>query len=372
MPTSPTRPSRAPGTRPAAWVALVLASCLAMVAAPGAELRADSPIQEDPPKGPKARLGEIDHSFKGLLQGEVFDYEVTIHNDGDQTLEIYKVVPSCHCIIEKSVDSVIAPGESGKLVIEINTKRIKADGTDQRKNVRLQTNDPVTPEVIFWFTAEVISLVQTNPARIEMTGVLDQPKETTVELIANTDLGFELVNVESREGHFEVAERQLVEKDKKYRVRLVAKPGKQPGTIQDPLDMTIRVRDGRTVTVGVWVYINHLDHILVLPTAVKFLNRDTDRLLVDNPAPVVKTITVAAADPKTKFQVTGVTLDSKPDGVFETEVVPVVDQQRYEIRVILREYQTKVYVRGKVTIETNDPRRPKIELDLQALFGKRR
>lgn len=323
------------------------------------------------PDRPVIRLSETDRTFRDLLQGEVFEHEITIYNEGTAPLEIHKAIPSCDCIVVKSLDQVIPPSGSGKLVLVIDTKRIKAGG-DQRKRVKIRSNDPVTPEVAFWFTAEVTSLVRTNPRKIELTGIVDQVKETTIELLANTALGFEVLEVRSRGGKFDVVEKKLIEKDKRYQVRLRAKPASQVGALRDPLDMTIRVRDGRTVTVGVWVNINHTDHILVDQPTIRFSNRDTNKLLVDNPTPVIKRITVAAADPKTQFKVTGVRIEGIPDGIFKTEVSTLMEGRRYEVRVILSEYQKKTYVRGKLIILTDDSRRPEISIDAQAIFGRKR
>ncbi|MEM7262896.1 MAG: DUF1573 domain-containing protein [Planctomycetota bacterium] len=319
---------------------------------------------------PVATLPVEDEDHGSHLQGETYEKVVKVDNTGTASLVIEKVNPSCGCVEILEYPESIAAGKSGEIRYTVNTKKIKPG--DTRKNIRIFTNDPYTPKVVYWFDSEVIPLFRTMPSTISVSGVVDQVKETVADLVAASDLGFEILELKSRHGKFEIVESNLIDKDRRYRVKIRVGPAEEPGRDKGVLDMTIRVRDGRTVTIGTWVEIHHRPHILVQPEQIYFSNKDTNKLLVEGATPISKSVMVAATSDSTKFEITSIRLEKVPEGVFATKVQPVIDGKRYQVQVTLSEYQKATYLSGKLIIETNDRRLPKLELSLRAMFGRRR
>ncbi len=327
-------------------------------------------IQDTNGATPEIRLDATEEDHGKYLQGEKYTKKLKVYNDGKATLNISKVVGSCGCIeILLGFPKTIAPGGEGVIEYEIDTKKIKPG--DSLKEIRVSSDDPHTPKAKYRFTTEVINLFRTNPNPVSISGIVDQSKESIVDIYSATDLGFELLDIRSRDGKFEVTENKLIAKDKHYRATLRLGAAEAARKDRGILDMVIRVRDGRTVTIGTWVELEHRPHILVQPAEMFFNNKDTNKLLEKEPKPVTKHIMVAATTAKTRFQVTGVTIEGVADGVFTADFKPLIDGTRYQIMVTLSEYQKKSYLSGKIIVATTDPKFPKIELPLRAMFGRR-
>ena len=84
-------------------------------------------------------------------------------------------------------------------------------------------------------------------------------------MIAATDLGFEVAGARSRNGNFEITDFVNIEEDRLYEIEVTAGPSPTPQSIKDPLDLLIRVKDGREVVVGRYVEIEHLDRFRSAP-----------------------------------------------------------------------------------------------------------
>ena len=351
------------------WPALLVA--VALLVAP----RTISAQEETPPSLPPTVRGEPAEFHLGdFLQGEQHERDLIVHNDGDKPLVIYEVNPSCGCTTIVSFDRTIPPRTSGKIRMTVNTKKIKT-GERARKAIRIHTNDPgwsAKPYSIYW-TVYVTKMFETKPAKIQVAKAYNQTVETAVELLAANDLGFELVEVRSRNGEFEVVKVDLVQKDRRYIARLRIPAVDVARDVKDPLDLTIKTRDGRQVTVGRFVEIRHLPGILVNPEqALRFKNKDTDALLPENAAPISRAIDIRTVLPNVNFKVTGVQLTGRAEQAFGTEIVEMVPGKHYAVKVTISEYQKSSYISGKIVITTDSAERPTIEMPVSAMFGRRR
>ena len=318
---------------------------------------------------PVIALVESEADYGELLQGEVIEREIQIRNDGDADLNIWRVSPSCGCtnIIEKP--SLIRPGETAILRMEIDSKKIKPGST--RKGVTFESDDPVQPRLRFIFTMNIINLFRTEPKPIRLIGLMSDSKSQRVRLIAVTDLGFDVLGARSRNGHFEITDFINIEEDRMYEVEVTAGPSLSPHSIKDPLDLMIQVKDGRQVVVGRYVEIEHLDPIQVSPPRVlQFGNKDTDPLLGDGVPVVTKQVHIQNIDPDFTLEVKEVLLEGFPEGLLETELQEVVPGRIFRVSISLDEYRKEVLLRGKLIIVTNDPREPKRELQLAVKFGR--
>lgn len=319
---------------------------------------------------PKIAFVETEVSYGDLLQGEVIERDILVRNDGDAELKIWRADPSCGCTRILNFPDTVAPGEIAKVRIEIDSKKVKDGST--RKGVTLESNDPNQPRHRFIFTMNIINLFYTAPKPIKLSGLMSSSKSARIKLIAATDLGFEIVGARSRNGHFEITDFQNVEEDRLYEIEVTTGTADAPKSIKDPLDLLIRVKDGREVVVGRYVEIDHLDPIQVSPPRVlQFGNKDTDPLLGADAVPVVsKLIQVQNVDPGFTLEVKDVVLEGFPEGLFGVEIQEVVPGRIFRIELSLEEYRKEVLLRGSLTIVTNDPREPKRTLVVAAKFGR--
>ena len=114
--------------------------------------------------------------------------------------------------------------------------------------------------------------------------------------------------------------------------------------------------------------LDHRDRIVLQPKQnVKFLDKDTKKLL-DTGQPVEKSILVTGGDKTVEFEVTGVRLDERISGAFETRIQVVSPGKSYRVWITLSQYQSKPTVLGKMTIETSDPIKKEISVWIMGQF----
>lgn len=340
--------------------------------------RAESPKvlanDDDPvpgsPDGPSIRFAENEVDQGDLLQGEIVERELVIHNDGDLPLLLSKATPSCGCTTVISFPPRIAPGDQGVLRFEINSKKIKPG--PGRKRILLDTNDLLQPKAGYYFTVNVVALYQSEPSDIRLGGLFDGEKRAKIRLVGASKYGFELESASSRGGMFEIEEFFYISEGV-YELTLLAPAVDAPATTRDPLDLVINVKDGRQIQVGQWVNLDHWNPITVVPEGVLlFGNRDTDPLLVEGAKPVTKMVTLRARDPKATFKILSVKLEGVPDGSFGTNVMTLTEGMHYSVAVSLPAYRTESYLNGELIIETDAAIEPIRKLKLRAMFGRKR
>ena len=345
---------------------LALALCVA-----GGAFAADEPPVARP-AGPSARFAENEIDYGDLLQGEIVEREVLIHNDGQSELQITKATPNCGCTEVTSFPSTIAPGGQGMLRFTINSKKIKPGSG--RKRIRLDTNNPIDPNPGYYFTVNVVALYRSEPSDIRVGGVFDEEKRARIRLIQNSDYGFELESAVSRNGMFTIEDFVWV-KDGVYELTVVVPANAEPAVTRDPLDFVITTKDSREITVGQWVNIEHWNPVLVVPEQVlQFGNRETDLLLGagENPLPITKTVTLRSRDPKRNFTVLDAKIVDAPEGVFVAEVIPRTEGSHYQVAVRIPKYRTETFIVGKLVITTDAEIEPVREITVRAKFGRKK
>lgn len=339
---------------------------------------------------PQIRLAESPEYYGRFLKGERFVRRIVVHNDGDAPLNIVRVTPKCSCSRIGEYDKVIAPGEKGEIEMEVDTNKIALG--NQEKDVNIISDDPVSPRTVYLFRVSLDALVEppltlaeapgSNPTTTSrpkakpiegalVRGLFDEPKQSTV-ILRSTGVPFQVGEIETEHGRCTVKEVKAVREGYEYYVTVSAPAASEPGETRDTLRATLTAAGDRTVHWSEEIVIRHHDYVHVEPASgVQLLNKDTDPLLKENPAPVVRTLRVKGAEGRS-FEILSTRLEGLPEGSFEVEVEPVTPGQDYAVKVILREYQTKVFLRGKLLIETSEPKVGTIPVKIQALFGKRR
>lgn len=106
-------------------------------------------------KAPKA---EFNRSFPVPLgtrtAGEIFKDTIRIINTGKTDLVIKKVIPSCSCLRYKLAKTTLKPGESA--LINLNFDIVNQPIGEQKKFLKIFTNDPSRPEIDIPFTIKII------------------------------------------------------------------------------------------------------------------------------------------------------------------------------------------------------------------------
>ena len=111
-------------------------------------------------------VGGTTFDFGELYSGKV-QKNLSIINDGNDTLIISNVSASCGCTGTLMSNDHIAPHDSGALLITFDTKKARGQS---KKAVSLETNDPDNKKVHINFTANVIPIIDLEPEYIYFQG----------------------------------------------------------------------------------------------------------------------------------------------------------------------------------------------------------
>jgi len=97
------------------------------------------------PEGPTTTMEfeEQRFDFGEVTEGEVVSHTYKFKNTGDEPLIISRAKGSCGCTVPKYTTDPIAPGDSGEMVVEFNT-RGKRGRKSQKVTITANTTPPQT------------------------------------------------------------------------------------------------------------------------------------------------------------------------------------------------------------------------------------
>lgn len=139
--------------------------------------------------GPDISIPDDSFNFGKTVKHAVVTHTFWIHSTGDDTLQIYKVVPGCGCTKAPLLDSTLAPGDSTALEISFSTRSYVGYVT---KRPFVETNAPSerTPMAIHSHILpnpdSALPLV-INPARVDVSQFTELPRRKAEFLIQNLD-----------------------------------------------------------------------------------------------------------------------------------------------------------------------------------------
>jgi hypothetical protein len=168
---------------------------------------------------PKAVIANSIFDVGVVPRGEIVEQRFEIVNEGDSTLAITEVKPTCGCTVV-DYDRTIAPGATGAVVATLNTKGLSGPVA---KSIRVYTDDRRNPELKLVIKADVRAYVESEPGYARFLAVRGQGGETVVQTLYSEEPG-ELVvdNVSSPFPFIDVDFREAGEDE-----RLSGKPGRQ-------------------------------------------------------------------------------------------------------------------------------------------------
>lgn len=94
----------------------------------------------DPPQFP-LKFSEGSHNLNTIQKGKTVKWTVELKNDGDSTVKIKELIPSCVCIKAKAASNIILPHKS--IVINLSYSAKNADPKEFSENLKVNTNIPV-------------------------------------------------------------------------------------------------------------------------------------------------------------------------------------------------------------------------------------
>lgn len=330
---------------------VILALCAALLVA-GAVLAQGKP---------KAVAVEPIKDMGTVAKGEKIIHDFQIRNDGDAPLEITNVRPACGCTVAE-YDKVIAPGKVGKVHAEIDT--VTFNGAIA-KGVSVFTNDPATPEMELTVRAKVEPYIAVKPGYARYITVQGEPQEGTIAQtvwvpdgtameITKVESPWPFLDVKYREAKPEERVTDPTAKGKQWRVEMTLSNNAKVGALSDYITVHTNHPKQKVVQIPVSGFVRPV--VAATPQSMDFGQ-------VDLKEPKKRSLNVRnfATEP---IKITGVEQTVK--GV-EAQVEPLEDGREYQVRVTLTPGMPKGPFNGKLTIKTDSPKAPMIEVDLKGI-----
>ncbi len=213
---------------------------------------------------PKIVIEAPSYEFGEVWAGAKIEHEWVVRNEGTTILKIDGVKPSCGCTVAKNYDREILPGETGKIPVSIDTKRLSAKVT---KSVTVTSNDPESPTLRLSIGGTVKQRMEVDPAKGGTFGRI-KPNETvkrTLTLSNNTDIPMELTLTSAKAGVFQ-AELTVTEPGQKYELKLETNGPYAEGYNRGTISIKTSSPEEPTMEVPVSVYV--LPEVEVTPAIV--------------------------------------------------------------------------------------------------------
>lgn len=102
---------------------------------------------------PKFNIENRVYDFGKVTQGNFYETEFILTNQGKSNLNIRKIKSNCGCLTYTVKKYDLVPNETVKLVLKLNTKDRRGG---QIKNVTIYTNDPIDPTQLVTIKANVV------------------------------------------------------------------------------------------------------------------------------------------------------------------------------------------------------------------------
>jgi hypothetical protein len=295
-----------------------------------------------------------------VAQGEVLNVDFEIVNDGDETLEIKAVRPTCGCTVA-DFDRQIAPGKSGYIKAKLETRDFTGPIS---KSILVMTNDPQDPTTTLVIKTDVHPYVQVLPRPlVRFNAVQHEPMEQKITVVADEEVkDFKVIGVKSSVPFLlasvdPVAADQLLagKSPQQYEIVLTMEDKPPVGPVNAMLEIETNHPKAKMVPVKVFGVVRALLH--VTPSQVQFGSVEAKK------QPGRNVIVVNNRTGGVKINVTGAAVN---DPAFDAEVVTIEQGRRYQVTVTVKPDANAGSRDAVLTLETTDSEFPKLEVPVRA------
>ncbi len=128
-----------------------------------------------------------DFDFGKIYKGNKVEHVFKFENQGNDTLEIKKVKPSCGCTAVVLSNNSILPGNVGEIKATFNSKSYRGR---VKKAITVLSNDPDTPNHKLTIFGEIIEEISINPQNINFGSFrADSQNEKIVKISVKSQSG---------------------------------------------------------------------------------------------------------------------------------------------------------------------------------------
>jgi hypothetical protein len=307
---------------------------------------------------PRAVMPDPVYDAGGVAKGEKISHDFVIRNDGEAPLEISDVRPACGCTVAE-FDKVIAPGETGAVRAVLDTMTF--DGPIS-KAITVFTNDPVNPKLQLSVKADVRPYLFIQPGYARFVQAQQSEPGVVQQIVFTTTFDdLKITEVESPYPFLKVAYREATEEDeprdygvgRQWVLTLTLDYTTAPvGTLAEYVTLHTNHPNQPVAKLPVSGFVRPM--IAVTPTAADFGEIEVDE--AQNASMLIRSFaTEDVAVTSAETDVPGVAL----------EVTPIEEGKRYGLQVTLSPEMPKGSFDGTITIRTDSPKAPLIEVPLR-------
>jgi len=314
----------------------------------------------DAADGPKLMVPEKIMDMGKVAQGEVLDVDFAVVNEGDETLEIKAVRPTCGCTVA-DFDREIAPGKTGYIKAKLDTRDFSGPIS---KSILIMTNDPQDPTRTLVIKTEVHPYVQVLPrALVRFNAVQHEPMEQKITVVADEEEKDFKVKAVKSSVPFLLASVRPVPSDQllagkspqQYEITLTMKENPPVGPVNTVLEIETNHPKAKKVPVKVFGVVRALLH--VTPSQIQFGAVEAKK------QPGRNVIVVNNRSAGVEVKVTGASVN---DPAFNAEVVPIEKGRRYQVSVTINPEASAGPRDAVLTLKTSDPEFPTVEVPVRA------
>lgn len=293
------------------------------------------------------------YDFGIAMRGKPVEHVFGVPNDGSEDLMIAKVTPAVSTVT--SVDSLVPAGGVARIAVSLPTDSWKGMIDEL---VKVEFADERSRPVWLRLMGRIVQPVQFEPQdRVYFRTVKGEAASKEIDLINHQERQLKIERIESDNPLFAVASKE-VERGRRYTLTVSLDPGTPVGQHQGTITLTTDSPEFASIDILTRAWVK--DSVNTSISRVTFSTIPLEAL--DLPAVYEKTVRVekhAGID----FKVLRATTDIS---MLEVEVVPESAGTSYLVHVrIVKERARSGAIEGTLTIETNDPARPRITLPIE-------
>lgn len=308
---------------------------------------------------PRAVFAETTHDIGKVRQGEVVVHEFPVKNEGTAPLLLDRVdfgIPG----LTARFPAEIAPGASGNVRVELNTK-IYTGEMDWEGELR--SNDPAQPKVTLTLSGVVDPVIEIAPMPLAyIRAYADEPATEVLRVINHDQRPLAITGVELRGTHFSAQVRE-VRPGREFELTIGVPAGTELGKHEEALVLKTDHPDFPAIPVGVNVLVQR--DLQARPESVEFsvidlsiLERDPS--LIEN---LFETVTLTKR--RGEFAITGIRTDVPFLRVSADPPTGRSSTFRLEVQVV-REKLAIGPIWGEIVVTTDDAKFPEIVIPVTA------
>lgn len=310
--------------------------------------------------GPKLVVAEKLKNMGTVAQGEVIEVDFELVNEGDETLQVKAVRPTCGCTVA-DFDREIAPGATGLIKAKLDTADFSGPIS---KSILVMTNDPQDPTLTLVIKTDVHPLVEVLPrALVRFNAVQHEPMNQTLTVVPGDVMdGFKVTNVTSSVDYLKASVRALSKDelvagkpDTQYRIELSMTDDAPVGPVNAMLQVHTNHPQAKKVPVKVFGVVRALLH--VTPSQVQFGSVSAKK------QPGRNLILVNNRSGGVPVRVTGAAVS---DGAFDANVITIEEGRRYQVTITVKSDASPGARDAVLTLKTSDKQFPELQVPVKA------